>query len=99
MGGRRAGCRGCAAKDFTETKGEENGQKERSERRNVWVYQPAMPLENSPIEIRVTEPGSDKKLLGRLYVSKGGVTWCSRKQRFDNKTGWSWEKLAELLGE
>lgn len=41
-------------------KGKKMAKKKEVERRNVWVYQPPMPLENSPIEIRVTEPGSDK---------------------------------------
>ena len=69
------------------------------ERRNVWIYQPGMPLENTPIEIRVTEPGNEKKLIGRLYVSKGGVIWCNKNQRLTGKKGKTWEGLARLLGE
>ena len=73
--------------------------KKKIERRNVWVYHPAIALENTPIEIRVTEPGSEKKLIGRLYVSKGGVVWCNSKQRFQNKRGWSWGEVADKLQE
>ena len=69
------------------------------ERRNVWVYQPRIPLENTPIEIRVTEPGDEKKLIGRLYISKGGVVWCNKKQSFAGKRGKTWEELSKLLVE
>ena len=69
------------------------------ERRNVWFYQPGMPVENSELEFRVTEPGNEKKLIGRLYVSKGGVIWCNRNQRRQGKRGVSWETLAEYLSE
>ena len=74
-------------------------KKKTVERRNVWIYQPAMPLENVPLEIRVTEPGDGKKLIGRLYISKGGVIWCNRNQQFKSKRGWSWEAVADKLGE
>lgn len=69
------------------------------ERRDVWVYQPGIPLENTPLEIRVTEPGNDKKLIGRLYISKGGIIWCNRSQRYAGKRGWSWEYIAKHFAE
>lgn len=69
------------------------------ERRNVWFYQPYVPVENSEFEFRVTEPGNEKKLIGRLYISKGGVIWCNRNQRRQGKRGITWEALADLLSE
>ena len=74
-------------------------KKKTVERRNVWLYQPAMPLENTPLEIRVTEPGDEKKLIGRLYISKGGVIWCNRNQKYSTKHGWTWRYLADKLSE
>ena len=69
------------------------------ERRNVWVYQPERALENTPLEIRVTEPGVEKKLIGRLYVSKGGIVWCNNNQRMQGKRKWNWNEIAEKLGK
>ena len=74
-------------------------KKKAVERRNVWIYQPAMPLENTPLEIRVTEPGGEKKLIGRLYISKGGVIWCNRNQQIKGKRRLSWAAVADKLGE
>lgn len=74
-------------------------KRKKVERRNVWLYQPGVPVENSPIEIRVTEPGDEKKLIGRLYISKGGVTWCKNNQRYFGKSRIPWENLSQRLGE
>ncbi len=74
-------------------------KRKKAERRNVWLYQPVMPVENTPIEIRVTEPGDEKNLIGRLYISKGGVIWCDRNQRYAKKKGYTWEALADMLRE
>ena len=49
------------------------GKKKTVERGNVWIYQPKMPFGNTPLEIRVSEPGDEKKLIGRHYIFKDGA--------------------------
>ena len=67
------------------------------ETRDVWFRQPWVPVVNSEFEFRITEPGNDKKLIGRLYISKGGVIWCNRGQRREGKCGLTWEGLQKIF--
>ena len=74
-------------------------KKKTVETRDVWFSQPWVPVMNSEFVFRITEPGNEKKLIGRLYVSKGGVTWCNRGQRREGKRGLTWEGLQKVFNE
>ena len=42
-------------------------------------------LENSPVEFRVKRNG---KVVGTLHISRGGLTWYSRKKQIGTNMNW-----------